>query len=225
VKQAFVPEDGKAARCTTANRVLEKAHVRLHQPNTSNVEGFSVGHVLAAKRQVASHLASKKPSCTNNAIEFAFSQSAAIGLFAGTEVHQHGVTSDVLDKLLEYARDNAVSKTTVVQLCAADGRGADYSIGLVAASAKNLPFVQGAVKAWAEGGCVSQSEASEDWMTVTLRVPAPIEVTDAPQFNNINTPARLRARPPRLGARADCRTTTVKSGDGCWVVADGCKIS
>jgi hypothetical protein len=62
-------------------------------------------------------------------------------------------------------------------------------------------------------------------MTVTLRVPAPIEVTDAPQFNNINTPARLRARPPRLGARADCRTTTVKSGDGCWVVADGCKIS
>jgi hypothetical protein len=105
-----VPEDGKAARCTTANRVLEKAHVRLHQPNTSNVEEFFVGYVLAAGSQVASHLASKKPSCTNNAIEFAYSQSAAIGLFAGAEVHQHGVTSDVLDKLLEYARDNAVSQ-------------------------------------------------------------------------------------------------------------------
>jgi precorrin-4 methylase len=61
---------------------------------------------------------SREPSCTNNAMEFAYSQSSSIGVFAGAEVHQHGITKVVLEKLLEYVREKAVSKTTVVQVSA-----------------------------------------------------------------------------------------------------------
>lgn len=42
----------KAALCTTANRVLEKASIRLHQPEASNAGEFSVDHHIAAWRQV-----------------------------------------------------------------------------------------------------------------------------------------------------------------------------
>ncbi|KAK4247905.1 hypothetical protein C7999DRAFT_31717 [Corynascus novoguineensis] len=104
MKVAFVPDVTKASLCTTAN-------------NSGNGGEFLVGHLLPAGRQVKSYLVSQKPSCTNNAIAFGYSQSSVIGIFAGAEVHQHGVTLDVLDKFLKYAEDQSISKTTVVQLC------------------------------------------------------------------------------------------------------------
>ena len=225
-KLAFVPEQGKASLCTTANSVMENATVHLHRLNIDNAELFSVHHLLAAGRQVANRLASEKPSCTKNAIELAYFQSAAIALYAGAEVHQHGLSSNVLHRVLEYAQDNTLSKPVVVQLCAPDGRGADYSIGVVAAGAKNLPFIHQTVKTWANGGCVPHPEAGENFMTVTLRVPTTAGVTEetSQAFNNMTTPAYLGAR-SQLEVAADCKTTTVQSNDGCWSVAKRCGIS
>lgn len=226
VKVAFVPDDDKASLCTTANQVLEEASIFMHHPETGNDDAFSVNHLLSAAHQITNHLALQKPSCGNNAMEFAYSQSSAIGLFAGAEIHQHGVTVEVLKKLLDYAQKTAVSKTTVIQLCGKKGRGADYSIGIVAASEKNLPFIHETVKTWANGGCVSQADAGEDWMKVTLRVPVPVEAvpTNGTEASNNTTPAHLGAR-SRLEIRADCKTTTVIAGDGCWAVAKRCGIS
>jgi LysM repeat protein len=65
-------------------------------------------------------------------------------------------------------------------------------------------------------------------MTVDLRVPGP--VTGASNSTNTTTaandtiPARTESR-SRLSTRADCRTTTVQSGDGCSAVASRCGIS
>jgi hypothetical protein len=116
VKVAFVADEGKASLCTTANKVLVDAPIYLHQPQAGPDHEFSVDHLLSAGRQIANHLALLEPSCTNNAMEFAYSQSSSIGLFAGAEVHQHGITKTVLEKLLAYAQDQSVSKTTVVQV-------------------------------------------------------------------------------------------------------------
>lgn len=124
----FVPDEEKASLCTTANRVLENASIFLHHPNVANNDDFSINHLLAAGSQVVQHLALQQPSCTNNAMEFAYSQSSAIGVFAGAEVHQHGLTLDVLKNFLEYAQEKAISKTTVVQICGADRRGADTAL-------------------------------------------------------------------------------------------------
>jgi hypothetical protein len=225
---AFVADEEKASLCTTANRVLEDASIYLHHPTAGN-DAFSVNHLMSAGRQMTSHLALQKPSCKTSAMEFAYSQSSAVGLYAGAEVHQHGLTSDVLEKFLGYAQDNGLSKTTVVQLCGADGRGADYSIGIVATSANNLPFIQKAVKTWSDGECVSEADTGTDWMHVTVRIPAPIEVIPTNNTNStslpLNTsPADLGKR-ARLEIRADCKTTMVQAGDGCWAVANRCGIS
>lgn len=74
----------------------------------------------------------------------------------------------------------------MVQLCGAGDRGADYSIGIVASSTKTLEFVQEAGKTWAQGKCVSQADASEGWLTVTLRVPAPVEELSLSLSKNSN---------------------------------------
>ncbi|KFZ10472.1 hypothetical protein V501_05180 [Pseudogymnoascus sp. VKM F-4519 (FW-2642)] len=230
VKAAYIHDEEKASLCLTPNRILKEASIYMHQPRASTTDGqFSTNHLLSAGRQITNHLTLQIASCTNNAIEFAYFQSSMIGIFAGAELHQHGVTSDVLKNLLKYVKDNAVSKTTVVQLCGVSGRGADYSIGIVASSAKNLPFIQEAVKTWADGGCVSQADTGESWMPVTLRVPSPSEKSTNGTTTMIpasfdTTPAHHRAR-SRLSSRANCRTTKVAAGDGCWAVADRCKIS
>lgn len=255
LKSAFVPEDGKASLCTTANRVLEEASVYMHHPQLEDDDGFSVSHAVAAGHQIVNRLAQQEPSCTNNAMEFGYFQSSAIGIFAGAEVHQHGVSSVILRKLLEYAQEQSVSRTTVVQLCGADGRGADYSIGVVATSSRNLLFVQEVVRTWANGGCISQADAGEDWIKVTLRIPAPADtipsssslLTNGTQgSSNLTTrdiQAHTNARSQayahahlhahvvgvrsgtHLSVRADCKTATVQTGDGCWAVANRCGIT
>ncbi|KAK4196868.1 family 18 putative glycoside hydrolase [Triangularia verruculosa] len=230
MRVAFVPDSTKASLCTTANKVLEDVSISMHQPGKDGE--FSANHLLSAGRQVKSYLASRKPSCSNNAISFGYSQTSVIGLFAGAEVHQHGVTSDVLQKFLEHVENKSVSGTTVVQLCGAKDRGADYNIGLVASSAKNLDFVQEMVKTWADGECVPEAGAGEDWLTVTLRVPAPVEhivkngtISNSTASSQASTSGDISPRFARLSPRADCRITTVQAGEGCWAVADRCGIS
>ncbi|CAP61951.1 uncharacterized protein PODANS_5_1570 [Podospora anserina S mat+] len=230
MRVAFVPDSTKASLCTTANKVLEDASISIHRPGKDGE--FSPTHLLSAGRQVKSYLASQKPSCSNNAMAFGYSQTSVIGVFAGAEVHQHGVTSDVLQQFLEHVQNESVSGTTVVQLCGAKDRGADYSIGIVASSAKNLDFVQEVVKTWADGKCVSQVGAGQDWMPVTLRVPVPLEelskndtISNSTASSRHSAPGDIFARFARLSPRADCRVTTVQAGEGCWAVAQRCGIS
>jgi hypothetical protein len=231
-KPAFVADEEKASLCTTANKALKDASIYLHHPSAGN-DDFSVNHLLSAARQVANHLDLQKPDCKHLAIESAYSQSAAIGLYSRVEVHQHGLTVDILERLLRYGQESSISKTTVVQLCGAEGRGADYSFGIVATSAKNLGFVQKSVKTWLDGGCVSKADTGSDWMQVTLRIPVPIETIKNNGTNSTSlsislprstSPARL-GRGVHLEIRADCKTTKVQAGDGCWAVAQRCGIS
>lgn len=239
-KAAFTPDEEKASLCTTANRVLEESSIQMHHPQASSNQEYSVNHLLSAGRQVANHLALQNPSCTNNAMDFAYSQSAAIGVFAGAELHQHGLTANALIHFLEYAQKQALSQTTMIQLCGTHGRGADYSLGIVAASSKNLPFVHEAVRTWANGECVSNADAGNDWMPVTIRVPGPVEsnpgngTVATSRLSNSTTAAHLArhigARAPHsprapLSPRTDCRTTAVQAGDGCYSVAQRCGIT
>ncbi|EFQ36789.1 glycosyl hydrolase family 18 [Colletotrichum graminicola] len=211
MRLAFVPDSTKASLCLTANKVLSPGSIHMHQPSEGSE--FLVGHLMSAGQQVKSHLASQVPSCTSNVMAFGYSQSAVIGLFAGAEVHQHGVTADVLDKFLEHAQDKSISSSTMVQLCGAEHRGADYSIGIVASSTNNLDFVQQAVKTWADGKYELQfSNNSTGNGTASSHQFTPRDMDVSPSIS-------------RLLPRADCRFTTVQANEGCYAVAERCGIS
>ncbi|KAK2771652.1 hypothetical protein FQN53_004945 [Emmonsiellopsis sp. PD_33] len=226
MKAAYEPDDKTAALCPTPNHALLEASLKISHfsADKANDDGFAVQDLLSAGHQVVNHFKSRKPSCVENALAFGYSKSAVVGVFGGAEVHQHGLTTKVLNNLLNYAGANSLSKTTVIQLCQADGRGADYGIGIIASSAKNLALVRETVRSWADGRCVSEVEDdAKDWMTVTLRVPE----SKPDDNNNATLPtAAVHLEPrSRLVARADCKTTTVEAGDGCWALADKCGIS
>lgn len=228
-KQAYTytPDDQTAALCSTPNHVMVNSAVRMSHPSVNKDDhGFDSKDFLLAGHQIASYLASQKPSCVNNAMAFGYSQSSVVGLFAGAEVHQHGVAFDILNKLLKYAETNPISQTTVLQVCETNNRGADYSAGIIVSNAKNLPFVRKAVKTWADGRCMSETNDSQDWMTVALRVP-PFKDTSG---NNTAIPSNMttaasQLRQSRIAVRAECKTTKVQAGDLCSTVAARCRIS
>ncbi|KAK4171229.1 hypothetical protein QBC36DRAFT_340364 [Triangularia setosa] len=122
MRVAFVPNSTKASLCTTTNKVLEGVSISMHRPGKDGES--SPSHLLSAGRQVKSYLSSQKPSCASNAMAFGYSQTSVIGVFAGAEVHQHDVISDLLRRFLEYVQNESVSGTTVVQLCGTKDRGA-----------------------------------------------------------------------------------------------------
>lgn len=231
----FEADEETASLCTTPNHILLEAPVMLSShPDAGSDETFSIQHLLAAGRQMSNYLGSNKPSCTNNVLSFAYSQSSILGLFGGAEVHQHGITTEVLNKFLAYAEQRSISKPTIVQLCEGDGRGADYGVGVAAGSIKNFALVQQAVRTWADGRCVPETdgEADSDWITVTLRVPKAepksSNSTDIVTSEDATSPAYVWSRSSRhadLVPRAECRSIKVKSGDGCWALADRCKIT
>lgn len=230
---SFKAEEDVAALCTTPNHIMLDTSVVLSSsiPGARAEDSFSTQHLLAAGRQVINYLGSKKPSCSRNSMSLGYFQSSIIGVFGGTEVHQHGLTTEVLDKFLAYAQQKSLSKTTIVQLCEGDGRGADYGVGIIAGSAKNFAIVQQTMKTWADGRCVADVKGEKDWMTVTIRVPkakpSAANSTEIVTSEEAISPAHLFSRGglAHLGRRAECRTTKVEAGDGCWALADRCQIS
>lgn len=226
-KKAYTSNDETAALCSTPNHVMANSAVHMFHPSVGNDEqGFDSKDFLSAGHQVVRYLASQKPSCTNNAMAFGYSQTSIVGLFAGAEVHQHGMALDILSRLLKYAETNAMSQTTVLQVCETNDRGADYSAGIIVSNAKNFAFVQKVVKTWADGKCISETNDSQDWMTVELRIP-PLKDASGNKTaipSNITSVAS-QVRQSRIAIRAECKTAKVQAGDSCSTVAARCRVS
>lgn len=228
----FVQDYDVAAICPTPNHNIIETSISLGELSSPNDNEFGNEHLLAAGRQLLNSLGAQEPSCTQNFLSFAYSQSSVIGMFAGREVHQHGVPAEALHRFLEHVQEYPISKPTIVQLCNDGGRGADYAIGIIAASSQHLPLAQDAVKTWADGRCVlADTNSNSVWTTVTIRVPGVTggsrnsnSTASSQEVSDSGDPAH-NWRKSRIATRAPCRTEMVQAGDGCWALADRCGIS
>lgn len=226
VKTAERSQD-TASICTTPNHLRVSTAIKVFGTGSA---GRDAKGVLAATEQIKSYVSSRPISCDNNTISFGYSGKSIVGLYSGKEVHQQGVTAQVLEKFQEYVQQGGVAESVVVQLCNADDRGADYAIGIAASLSGDLSFVQKAAKAWNDGKCASGVDEITTLTQLTFNVPnisgpsngttnGTTNGTASTEFGGVNV---FR---PRLAARADCRTTKVESGDGCWALANRCGIS
>lgn len=235
-KNSPMSRDDVAAVCSTPNHDIVKASVTIGEPAGNNTSSgnnkASIDDILAAGHQVQNYLGTKTPSCTENVITFGYSRSAVVGLFAGAEVYQHGVHTDILSRLLQdLEKKKPIPDTQIVQLCPDHGRGADYAVGIIVAPVDGLNLVREVVRAWADGRCVSAN--LESYMTVSLRVPSQVQVSNSTDSSSSSSSSPSSGSSekvhtwakPRLAARATCKTTTVHSNDGCSAVAQRCGIS
>ncbi|KAK3196417.1 hypothetical protein K4F52_000299 [Lecanicillium sp. MT-2017a] len=226
---AYEASDNKAAFCPTPNYEMTTASVRMSAGlPVGGVQGvsFATEHVLSATHQVKRFFATQKPSCSDSAMVFGYSQSAVIGVYAGAEVHQHGLTAKVLDKLLSFVEEKGISKSTSLQICPKEGLGADYTLGVVITGAANFAVARDTVRNWAGGRC-DVGQNGNTWMNTTVRVPPTVSsnstMTSIPS-NATRDQSVESISMSNLSARGECRTTKVESGDGCWAVAKRCGI-
>jgi chitinase len=167
----------------------------------------------AASQQLAGFLARQEPTC-NDTIAFTYSNSVAFGIFAGSGVQ--GILASVLQQFIAQVMSSGISKSALVQLCAANNRSSKYSFGIIANAQNDIGFVQDAVAMWASGECITTYDSAESWQNVTLTVPSLLSLSNNTISNSTISNSTLEARNANnLWKRDDCSTIQVASGDSC----------
>lgn len=216
-----------ASVCSTPNYAQIDVPIKI---SSQGLAGGASTDIVAATTQINSYISAQEISCDNNTISFGHSGKAIVGVYSGKEVHQQGITAQLLSSFQQYVENNGASESMVTQLCDADDRGADYAIGIVASLSGDLAFVQSAVKAWNDGECVSGVDEVATLAQLKFNVPDLNAATGNGTSNGTENAKRsvessaFRGR-GLLAYRADCRTTTVAAGEGCFAVAERCGVS
>ncbi|KAM3064854.1 hypothetical protein ACMFMF_011694 [Clarireedia jacksonii] len=181
--------------------------------------------VVEASQQLLNYLSqTNNTDCKQTAL-FASSGKASVGLFAGSQVQAQGLHTTELQQLITTIQSSGVADSFLVQICASDGRGSDFALGIATSVDSGLDFVQNAVATWSNGSCVTAykgkvMDLSTTSSNATLWVPAPSVNVTASNTTNSTTLAKRT-----LYVRGDCTTVQVVSGDGCGSLATKCGIS
>jgi chitinase len=126
--------------------------------------------LAATAQQLAAAWSQRNSSACTDTTAFAYSNTAALGLFAGAGVGN--LPTAVLQDFFAKIKTPGFSGSAVVQLCAKDGSSSKYSFGIVASGGGDVRVVQDAVAAWASAECLSTYDAAEDWHDKKLSVPS-----------------------------------------------------
>lgn len=212
-KRANVTSD--SACFLNPNRIEVEASLQMAFNGSGN--SASVSDFQKASQQIGNYLSQQQESTCQDTITFAYSGSAAVGLFAGSAVQDQGLAQSVLQQFVSSVQGSGYSESVLVQLCAAN-RSSRYSMGIITNANAGVGFVQDAVATWASGQCVTAYDKASDWKTVTLSMPKPAVNSTQPTSSNAtwtNTTGSASHVERALRPRATCSTVEVASGDTC----------
>jgi chitinase len=210
---SFATGAGNASNATNDTLCLPNGNLTQVQEslqlafNETSTPG-SVDDFEAASQQLAGFLAQQEPMC-NDTIAFTYSNSVAVGIFAGSGVQ--GIPASVLQQFTAQVMSSGISESALVQLCAANNRSSKYSFGIIANAQNDIGFVQDAVATWASGKCITTYDSAEAWQNITLSIPGLLSQSNS-TYSNSTLASRSASR---LGKRDDCSTIQVVSGDTC----------
>lgn len=194
-------------------QVQESLQLAFNETSTpATLEDFE-----AASKQLAAALSQRDSNCTAIS-SFAYSNSVALGLYAGSGVR--GISASVLQQFITKIKSTGFSNSVVVQLCAKDGRSSKYSFGIAASGDRDISSVQDAVATWASGECITSYDNVEPWQDITLSVPSLLSNGTARNStagfgNSTASTFPLRSRKSNIIQRALCRTIQVEYQDSC----------
>ncbi|TGO47191.1 hypothetical protein BCON_0289g00090 [Botryotinia convoluta] len=107
----------------------------------------SLDDFTTASQQLRRYLAQKESDC-GETISFAYSGSAAVGIYAGSGVQN--ISASVLADFITQVQSSSISESVLVQLCSGNNRSSRYSLGIIANADADLAFVQNAFGGMAE---------------------------------------------------------------------------
>lgn len=175
---------------------------------------------VKASQQIEALLSQNDGIC-NETINFAFSDIATIGLYAGSQINGQGVTLSMLNQFIGHVQNKGMPETLVAQLCADSGRSSKYAMGIIATTDTNLTAVQDAVKTWRDGKCLSSYDQAMTWQNITFLAPALQKGSANSTRASVSTSTAVHPLTPR----STCSAAKVVLGDTCPSLAAECGIT
>jgi chitinase len=172
--------------------------------------------ITAATSALAQAVKSQKNGSPS--ILFAKSGTAIMGVYAGSQIDNQGF-GGIIQQFAEREAGYQVD-LTAAQVCGPDSLGSQI-LGIFVDTTGDLNSVKAALGNWNNATCLDSSGGeTETWPAVPIAmVPGktiPVGPTDG------GTPGLSDSS---VAKRATCSYTQAVSGDGCWSVAQRCKIT
>lgn len=163
----------------------------------------------------------KSPKTGSPTILFAKSGQVIVGVYAGSQIENKRL-GGIIQQFAEREAGHQVDRTAA-QLCGADSLGSQI-LGIFVDLTGHLKSVKAALGDWNNATCLrSGGDETETWPAVKIAMVPGTTIAVGPTDGG--TAGNGDGGGSQLVKRATCSYTQVVSGDGCWSVADRCKIT
>ena len=205
-RQTFVVPNGNSTP-STFDASKQTVDVTLHRKNGID-DGLSVQSAFAV---LAKHLGGLQDG-TTTAI-FAKSGDTIVGVYGGSQIQKSSLSTLVRD--LPEHLDPYNIQQAAAQYCTMDALNTQI-FGVFIDTSGDLAAVHAALRSFNDARCIDESFVSQTQSfaaSISLVPGSQLRVTPTVESNNT------------FEKRATCSYTQAVNGDGCWALADRCKIT
>ncbi|KAF1828811.1 hypothetical protein BDW02DRAFT_651807 [Decorospora gaudefroyi] len=232
-----------ATRCSSASTLATYQKPQIGRSGSVTSKKATRGQVLGAVRAIQSQLLHRDGACQQNeTIIFAHYGRVAVGLYSGSRIQDRGGAAILVEKFVQELRFGGMGNQLALQLCQVQNRTSEFTFGIIADATSGtvgLANVRKAAESWGNATCVRGLEdvmvtdpVKLHFLTSERFASLPSSLSNATVLApSANLTSKFQPLPQQidnsltLSKRANCRTTEVVAGDGCWAVAERCRIS
>ncbi|KAI8954477.1 hypothetical protein F4801DRAFT_533349 [Xylaria longipes] len=166
--------------------------------------------VTAAGQALTDAVIMQKDGSPN--ILFAQVGQVIMGVYAGSQIKNKGV-GDIIGQFTKRISGQKFSKAAA-QLCSSNSLGSEI-LGIFVDISGNLVSVQSALRDWNDAKCAESEDKADTWKAVSIPMVPGTEIAVGPNSGTVDNPSK----------RSTCPYTQAVSGDGCYSLAERCKIT
>jgi chitinase len=209
IRQTFVVPSANS----TASVFEDEQHtteVRIHLRNNSTSDGTVIQETIIA---LADFLQEEKDSSTTAL--FAKSGNTIVGVYGGLQIKKKSLSA-LVRELPKHLPAEGVSQVAA-QSCKGDSINTQI-FGTFIDTTGDLAATQTALRSWNNATCLLGSwDADTTWKDASVSMIPGSQIAISPYSNNVQNST--------LRKRATCSYTQAVDGDGCWAIADRCKVT
>ncbi len=210
-RQLLAPPSGSNVSSTIFDLRNRTTDIDIFRDADGGATDYDGNTVVAAAAALANHLRSE-PNGGRTTL-FSENGNVIMGVYAGRQIDMQSV-SEIIQEVAQRVASSKV-KQAAAQVCQ-EGYLNTQIFGVFLNTEHDLAAVQDAVRAWNDAECIGESWGEKEvWQKAALATIPGSEIEVGPDADDEGS----------LEKRATCSYTQIVAGDGCWALADRCKIT